>query len=100
MRSLQFTFLDSFRAQVSTLSHDTARKLTDSQSDSKHQNRHVKPYKCVVAGCDKAFSQRQQLDRHKLSQHDRCAKHYHCTTEGCKYAVINEFGKAGAKFTR
>jgi hypothetical protein len=54
----------------------------------------------MVAGCDKAFSQRQQLNRHKLSQHDRCAKHYHCTTEGCKYAAINEFGKAGAKFTR
>ena len=78
----------SVRIQVSELEASPALSMLT--IFRKHWLRHMKPYRCIVTGCQRrdGFSTRNDLDRHRKSLHkiatrNKTDKTYRCAAPNC-----------------
>jgi len=65
---------------------------------NKHLKKHLRPFSCTVAGCQRAFEFKKDLERHLKAKHRETVPGtalFYCPYEGCKFSL-----DAGAGLTR
>jgi hypothetical protein len=75
--------------RILTCTEPSCQNLTFSNKDewTKHMNKHNRPFKCTVAGCEKSFARNACRQRHLDSVHNHKAKFY-CDVPECKHSRV------------
>ncbi|KAF2007838.1 hypothetical protein P154DRAFT_584090 [Amniculicola lignicola CBS 123094] len=86
---------DHFQVRLHSSCMDDEEMFTVQWSEEKHMDKHDRPYKCNIVGCEKlsGFTYGGGLTRHNREVHGNGAKRFYCPYRDCKRSF-------GSGFTR